>query len=114
MFQVAVDTVCTHFSPSTMASLVESVTNYLLEKSGDGRKKIGQLLIQLVNKNLLLKTQFVKGLQNVMEFAADLVVDVPKFWDYFGELFGAFSFRFFSKSNLLHRDLIIHIERAST
>ena len=84
------DTVCTHFSPSTMASLVECVTNYLLENSGDCRKKIGQLLIQLVNKNLLLKTQFVKGLQNVLEFAADIVVDVPKIWDYFGEIFGKF------------------------
>jgi hypothetical protein len=46
-----------------MEQFVDSLILRVLEKSGDCHKKIGVLLTQLVNKNILLKNQFVKGLQ---------------------------------------------------
>jgi len=46
-----------------MEQFVDSLILQVLEKSGDCHKKIGVLLTQLVNKNILLKNQFVKGLQ---------------------------------------------------
>ena len=72
-----------------MARFVEFLTNSALEKSGEDRKKIGRLPSQLVKKNILLRSQFVKGLEAVLEIAEDLVVDIPKIWDYFGELIGS-------------------------
>ena len=71
-----------------MDQFVEFVINGVLERSEIARKKIGHLLSQLVVRKLLLKKQYVKGLQNVLQIAGDLVVDIPKIWDYFGELIG--------------------------
>ena len=71
-----------------MDLFVEFVINGVLERSETARKQIGHLLSQLVIKKILLKKQYVKGLQNILQFAGDLVVDIPKVWDYFGELIG--------------------------
>ena len=71
-----------------MDLFVEFVINGVLERSETARKQIGHLLSQLVIKKILLKKQYVKGLQNVLQFAGDLVVDIPKVWDYFGDLIG--------------------------
>jgi hypothetical protein len=72
-----------------MAKFVECLVNDSLEKSAPSRRKAGQLLSQLVKKRVLLKSQFVGGLNEVLAMASDLVVDIPKIWDYFGELIGA-------------------------
>ncbi len=45
-------------------------------------------LAQLVKERMLLRQQYEAGLNSVLEFAGDLVVDIPKVWDYFGELIG--------------------------
>jgi hypothetical protein len=71
-----------------MQKLVESLINDLLERPATARTKIGHLLGQFVKRNLLLKKQFKVGLSAVLEFAGDLMVDIPKVWDYFGELIG--------------------------
>ena len=37
---------------------------------------------------MLLRQQYEAGLKSVLEFAGDLMVDIPKVWDYLGELIG--------------------------
>ncbi len=41
-----------------------------------------------MNQHILLRQQYEAGLNSVLEFAGDLIVDIPKVWDYFGELIG--------------------------
>ena len=71
-----------------MNKLVEHLINDVLERPVTARQKIGHLLGQFVNRNVLLRKQFKAGLNSVLEFAGDLMVDIPKVWDYFGELIG--------------------------
>jgi len=86
--QEAIETVCAYFHSTAMEKLVENLINDVLEKSESGRKKIGHLLGQLVNRNILLGKQYESGLRLVLQIAGDLVVDVPKVWIYLGELIG--------------------------
>ena len=88
--QEAIETVCAYFHSTAMEKLVENLINDVLERSESGRKKIGHLLGQLVNRNILLGKQYESGLRLVLQIAGDLVVDVPKVWIYLGELIGIF------------------------
>ena len=74
-----------------MDLFAESVINWSLEHSDAARKKVGPFLAQLVKRKILLKSQYEKGLQNVLKIAGDLVVDIPKFWDYLGQLISKYS-----------------------
>ena len=71
-----------------MQLLVEHFINGVLERSTTGRKKVGHLLGQLLKRNILLRKQFESGLKSVLQIADVLVVDIPKIWDYLGELIG--------------------------
>ena len=50
--------------------------------------QVGKLLSDLVRLHLLLPSQFQKGLCSLLEFAADMELDVPKIWAYMGEIIG--------------------------
>ena len=88
VFQEAIETVCAYFHPTSMELLVESLINGVLERSAPSRKTIGHLLGQLVLRHILLRKQYETGLRSVLHYAGDLVVDIPKVWDYLGELIG--------------------------
>jgi hypothetical protein len=83
-----VESVCEYFHPSVMSQLVETLINGVLEEKESHRKLIGELLSQLLKQHILLRKQFEAGFRNVLEFAGDLVVDIPKIWDYFGDIIG--------------------------
>lgn len=90
LFQDAIEALCFTFHSSNMDLFVETVINWTLEHSETARKKVGPFLAQLVKQKILLKSQYEKGLQNVLQFAGDLVVDIPKIWDYLGQLIGKY------------------------
>ena len=71
-----------------MELLVEYLINGVLERSVASRKSIGHLLGQLVLRHILLRKQYEAGLRSVLQIVGDLVVDIPKVWDYLGELIG--------------------------
>jgi len=90
IYQDAVDTLCTYFHPSAMEQLVENLINGVLERSQPACRKVGQLLSRLIKEHVLLKKQFEVGLKTILGFTPDLVVDIPKVWDYLGDLIGLF------------------------
>ncbi len=90
-FQDAVDTVCNYFHPSHIEKLVENLINGVLERSTTGRRNVGQLLARLIKEHIVLRRQFEAELVNVLKASSDLLVDMPKLWDYLGELIGKFS-----------------------
>ena len=92
VLQEAIESVCAYFGVSSMQLLVEHLINGVLERSTTGRKKVGHLLGLLLKRNILLRKQFEAGLKSVLQIADVLLVDIPKIWDYLGELIGNFSF----------------------
>uniref|UniRef100_A0A8W8KBA4 Eukaryotic translation initiation factor 4 gamma 3 n=2 Tax=Magallana gigas TaxID=29159 RepID=A0A8W8KBA4_MAGGI len=71
-------------SPSVMHTFVSSAVNYVLERSNIARNQTGLLLHNLVKKNVLS----VPVLTEVIQYAEDMEIGIPKIWQYFGELIG--------------------------
>jgi len=71
-----------------MSLVIVHVLGYVLERTSTARRLTGSLCRQLADKHLLTIDDFVTGLQPILEIADDMVIDVPKFWQYLGELVG--------------------------
>nr|XP_020441839.1 eukaryotic translation initiation factor 4 gamma 1 [Monopterus albus] len=57
-----------------------------LERSTIAREHMGLLLHQLVKTGILLTQQYYKGLQEILEVAEDMAIDIPHMWLYLAEL----------------------------
>jgi len=85
-FDEAIKEIGEKFSHETMAKFVEVVLNNVLERTSTHRTRSGELVAQLLKKSMLIEDQFLVALNSVLEFAEDLLVDVPKFWDFLAEI----------------------------
>lgn len=75
-------------SPSTLHTFVSSALNHVLERSEVARQQTGHLLHDLVKKEVISVQSYLKGLDEILQFAEDMEIDIPKIWQYFGELIG--------------------------
>lgn len=57
-----------------------------LERSAIAREHTGLLLHQLIKTGLLPTQQYYKGLQEILEVAEDMAIDIPHMWLYLAEL----------------------------
>ncbi|XP_030599863.1 eukaryotic translation initiation factor 4 gamma 1 [Archocentrus centrarchus] len=57
-----------------------------LERSTIAREHMGLLLHQLLKTGILPKEQYYKGLQEILEVAEDMAIDIPHIWLYLAEL----------------------------
>uniref|UniRef100_A0A4W5RFA0 Eukaryotic translation initiation factor 4 gamma, 1a n=1 Tax=Hucho hucho TaxID=62062 RepID=A0A4W5RFA0_9TELE len=57
-----------------------------LERSAIARERMGLLLHQLIKAGTLPKTEYYKGLQEILEVAEDMAIDIPHIWQYLSEL----------------------------
>jgi len=74
------------FTSETIATFVESALNIVLEGSDKARSLTGTLLSQLVKKHMLTERQYLAGLNTLLEIAEDLLVDIPKLWDFMAQI----------------------------
>merc|ERR1712142_407253 len=74
------------FSPETIAQFVEIVLNKVLEGSDKARSLTGTLLSQLVKKHMVTEKQYLEGLNVLLSMAEDLLVDIPKLWDFMAQI----------------------------
>ncbi|XP_052211936.1 eukaryotic translation initiation factor 4 gamma 1-like isoform X2 [Dreissena polymorpha] len=65
---------------------VSSAMNHVLERSSQSRKQTGFLLHGLVKQQIISVDSYISGLLEVLEFAEDLEIDIPKIWQYYGEM----------------------------
>ncbi|KAH3705650.1 hypothetical protein DPMN_080727, partial [Dreissena polymorpha] len=65
---------------------VSSAMNHVLERSSQSRKLTGFLLHWLVKQQIISMDSYISGLLEVLEFAEDLENDIPKIWQYYGEM----------------------------
>uniref|UniRef100_A0A8C7JTK5 Eukaryotic translation initiation factor 4 gamma 3 n=1 Tax=Oncorhynchus kisutch TaxID=8019 RepID=A0A8C7JTK5_ONCKI len=57
-----------------------------LERSQITRDHMGKLLFQLVQQDILARSQFFKGFADTLELADDMAIDIPHIWLYLAEL----------------------------
>ena len=80
------------FNSDVMPKCVELWVNHIMELTPKNikspRQVFANLLITLVNKHLLQRAQCLSGLGAFLQIAMELTCDIPKIWDYLGEIVG--------------------------
>merc|ERR1719167_642319 len=74
------------FATNTIAWFVEAVLNSVIEKNDKSRVASGGLIAAMLSRGLLGEGQFLTALGTLLEFAEDLLVDIPKFWDFLAQV----------------------------
>lgn len=82
----AISNVIEYVPANKMSYFVTYLFNQFLEKSARARADIGRLLSELVKRNKLTVDQFWSGMNEIFEFADDMAIDIPKFWEYLAEI----------------------------
>ncbi|KAJ0022365.1 hypothetical protein NQD34_009855 [Periophthalmus magnuspinnatus] len=72
--------------PQLLYVFVRSGLESTLERSTIAREHMGLLLHQLIKNSTLSKQQYFKGLQEILEMAEDMAIDIPHIWLYLAEL----------------------------
>ena len=74
------------FSPGTIEQFVEIIFNEVIERTEKARSTAGALLATLVKKHMVTEKQYLGGLNTLLSIAEDLLVDIPKFWDFLAHI----------------------------
>jgi len=85
-YKEALQCISDKFHASTITSFVEVTYNEVLERSEKARRLGGTLLSELVKNGLLSPPQYHAGLSEVLKMAEDLLVDIPKLWDFIADI----------------------------
>lgn len=67
---------------SDMHEFIFKMYNEVIERSDQMRLKTGKLIARLVTLNVVSSDVVVEALKEVLSQADDLVIDIPKLWDY--------------------------------
>ncbi|KAE8290913.1 Eukaryotic translation initiation factor 4 gamma 1 [Larimichthys crocea] len=73
-------------SASLLYVFVRNAVESTLERSTIAREHVGLLLHQLVKAGTLPTQQYYKGLEETLEAAEDIAIDIPHIWLYLAEL----------------------------
>lgn len=73
-------------STSLLYVFVRNGVESTLERSTIAREHMGLLLHQLIKAGTLPTEQYYKGLQEILEAAEDMAIDIPHIWLYLAEL----------------------------
>ncbi|GFR93186.1 eukaryotic translation initiation factor 4 gamma, 1 [Elysia marginata] len=65
---------------------ISASMNNVLERSDKDRTLTGQFFQEMLKDNLISLDKFIKGLGEVLEFAEDMVIDIPKMWTNLAQL----------------------------
>ncbi|PSN41963.1 hypothetical protein C0J52_06437, partial [Blattella germanica] len=74
------------FSQDIHSVFVHESLNEMLEKNSTPRGNVGLLMSHLVKSNTISVSSYVAGLNEFLEDADDIAIDVPKIWTYTAEL----------------------------
>ncbi|XP_071840356.1 eukaryotic translation initiation factor 4 gamma 3-like isoform X2 [Apostichopus japonicus] len=76
-------------SPKLQHVFVRVAIEDVLEKSSGMRESVGRLFHRLLQTSTISVEQFNDGLNEILEFAEDMEIDIPLYWTYLGEIIGA-------------------------
>ncbi|CAH0716172.1 unnamed protein product, partial [Brenthis ino] len=73
------------FPPQYHAAVVTEILNVALEKSAKETYAIAKALHHLVSTGTISSDNFLMGMNEILEFAPDLYIDIPMLYDYLGK-----------------------------
>ncbi|XP_035277495.1 eukaryotic translation initiation factor 4 gamma 1a isoform X2 [Anguilla anguilla] len=73
-------------APQQLSVFVRTGVESTLERSAIARQHMGLLLHQLLKAGTLPPPQYYKGLQEILEVAEDMAIDIPHIWLYLAEI----------------------------
>ncbi|XP_059419871.1 eukaryotic translation initiation factor 4 gamma 1-like isoform X1 [Carassius carassius] len=73
-------------SASLLFVFVRNGVESTLERSSIAREHVGLLFQKLVSARILIPEQYYKGLQEILEMADDMAIDIPHIWLYMAEI----------------------------
>ena len=85
-YSEACRSICELFSCDNIGTLVDMACSDVLDRSLRDQRKAGELLSCLMRDGLLSVHQVAEGLAPILEIASDILVDIPKLWEYLGEI----------------------------
>ena len=86
-FQETLNSICEIFSQSTVDILVEETVNQGLEEIEQAnRTACGRLLVELVHQGVLTQDNLFQGMAIIFEIAEDMIIDIPRFWEFFADI----------------------------
>ena len=65
---------------------IENVFNEVIERSEKARVQAGNLMSEMLLKKMISEEQWLVGLDALLSAAEDLLVDIPKFWDFLAQI----------------------------
>ncbi|XP_067141200.1 eukaryotic translation initiation factor 4 gamma 3-like isoform X2 [Centruroides vittatus] len=85
-FKEATQCVLEIASENSVHHFIMAAVNQVLERSNQARNMVGQLLQDLVIKKIITIDHYIKGFMPILEMAEDSAIDIPRFWEYLGEM----------------------------
>jgi len=86
-FEETFASICALVPHKLADAIVEETFNHGMEKKEKEQRSLcGNLLSNLLNKDCLTVEHVVAGLGGLLEFASDIIIDIPKFWDYTADI----------------------------
>jgi translation initiation factor 4G len=73
----------------TIHLLVENILDIVVEKKEKDRVNAGKLVDYLLKNESLPRKEFVKGVNGVLEYVEDILIDIPNYWEYFANVVGS-------------------------
>ncbi|KAF4076278.1 hypothetical protein AMELA_G00212570 [Ameiurus melas] len=73
-------------SASVLFVFVRNAVESTLERSTIAREHLGLLLHKLISAGILPPEQYYRGLQEILEVADDMAIDIPHIWLYLAEI----------------------------
>ncbi|KAK3602704.1 hypothetical protein CHS0354_017146 [Potamilus streckersoni] len=86
--KVAISCVQELSSSGSLHLFVYNALNQVLERSEVARRQTGLLLHDLVKNNVLMVDTYIKGLNQITMYADNMEINIPKLWEYLGQLIG--------------------------
>lgn len=72
--------------PLKMQEFVQEGYNSVLDNTTVARNKLGKLFAYMIKNQMLTLDIYCKSLKELLSDADDLVIDIPKLWDYLAEM----------------------------
>ena len=85
-FEETIKEISEKFSSKTIEKFIENVFNEVIERSEKARVQAGNLMSQMLLKKMISEEQWLVGLDSLLSVADDLLVDIPKFWDFLAQI----------------------------
>ena len=81
-FNEAVTCIIEKFHPTNISWFVEQSLNDVIDSKEKNQRNVGSLFSHFIKKGVMKPDNYLEGLNKFLEFAPDIIVDVPRIWEF--------------------------------